>query len=109
MAAGGQEREAVSTARSRSRRRAAEQRAVAQVEAELAAVRADEVEHGADGLVRRHAQAAAELLQEQGGALGRSEHEDDVDRRDVDALVEQVDREDDLDAARGEVAQRTAA
>ncbi len=47
--------------------------------------------------------AAAELLQEQRGAVGRAEHQERVHGGDVDALVEQVDREDDVDTALGEV------
>ena len=73
--------------------RAAEQRAVAAVEPELLAVRADEVEHGAERLALRLAQPAAELLEEQRRALGRAQHQHRVDVGHVDALVEQVDRE----------------
>ena len=53
----------------------------------------------------RFAQAAAELLQEQCRALGRAEHEHGVDGWDVDAFVEQVDREHNPDSAVGEIAQ----
>lgn len=54
---------------------------------------AHEVEDRADPLARRSAQAPAELLEEQRGALGGAQHEDGVDSGHVDALVEQVDRE----------------
>ena len=57
-------------------------------------------------LSRRLAQATTELLQEQRRALGRAEHEDRVDDRHVDALVEQVDREDDAYATGRQVSKR---
>ena len=85
--------------------RAAEESAVAAVEAELAAMCAHEVEDGAERLARRSAQATSELLEEQRGALGGTQHEHGVDRGHVDAFVEQVDREDDADLAGGEVLQ----
>ena len=84
----------------------AEQGAVAAVEAELLAVGADEVEHGAERLARRLAQASPELLEEQGRALGRAQHQDGVDVRNVDALVEQVDGEHHPDPTGGQVPQR---
>ena len=65
---------------------------------------ADEVEDR-EAAFPRQAQAAAELLQEDGGALGRPQEEDRVDLGDVDALVEQVDGEEDVDLA---VARRLA-
>ena len=49
--------------------------AVAEVEAELFALVADEVEHGQDVFAFRAAEASAELLEEDRGALGWSEHE----------------------------------
>ena len=79
---------------------AAEQRPVPQVEAELASVQADEVEDGALRLADGSAQASAELLQEQGGALGRSQQQQRVDVRHVDALVEEIDGEQHRDVAR---------
>jgi hypothetical protein len=45
------------------------------------------------------AQAAPKLLEEDGGALGRSKKEDRVNFRDIDALVEQIDSKDRLDGA----------
>ena len=55
---------------------------------------------------RRLAQAAAELLQEQRRALGRAQHQHRVDGGDVDALVEQVDREHGAQPPVRQVAQR---
>ncbi len=88
---------------------AADQRPVAPVEAELPAMGADEVEHGAEGLALRPAQAAAELLEEQRRALGRPQHQHGVDRGHVDTLVEEINREDDANLAVGEVFQRRRA
>ena len=100
VAAGGQERELQLHGPLDVSAGAAEQRPVAAVEAELLAVGADEVEHGAERLARCLAQAAAELLEEQRRALGRAQHEHGVDGGDVDALVEQVDGEHDPHARR---------
>ena len=85
---------------------AAEQRAEASIEAELSAMVADEVEHGAERLPAGPSQAAAELLQEEGRALGRAQEQQGVDVRDVDTFVEQVDGEDDVDSPGVEIAQR---
>ena len=60
---------------------------------------ADEVEHGQDGLVLRTPQAAAELLQEDGCALGGTEQQHGVDVGHVEALVEEVDGEQRVDAS----------
>ena len=70
---------------------------------------ADEVENRAHGLVVCDPQTATELLEKQRRALGWPQHEHDVDGRYVDALVEQIDREHDLDSSLGETAQRIAA
>src|SRR5262249_6553768 len=86
--------------------RPTEQRAEAMVEAELRAVVANEVQHGARGLAVCSPQSAAELLEEQGSALGRAEQEECVDVRDVDALVEEVDGEHDTDPPGREVGER---
>jgi hypothetical protein len=86
-----------------------EQGPEASVEPELLAVCADEVQDRAERLVLRLSESAAELLEEQGRALGGPEHEDGVDVGHVDALVEQVDREHDAHAAGGEVPQRAFA
>ena len=50
-------------------------------------------------LSRRPTQAAAKLLQEQRGALGRAQEEHGVDVGQVQALVEQVGGEQHVDAA----------
>ena len=57
---------------------------------------ADEIEHHEVGLAGRQAQAAAKLLQKENFRFGRAQHEDGVDGRQVDALIEEIDREDDL-------------
>jgi hypothetical protein len=67
---------------------AAEEGPIAAIEAELFAVGADEIKNRARGLVLGLSQASAELLKEQRGTFGRAKHEDGVDHRDVDALVE---------------------
>ena len=99
VAAGRQEREAVGDSTLEVAAAAAEERAVTLVEPELATVHADEVEHRTQRLVFGDPQATAQLLQKQRGALGGAQHQDGVDARHVDALVEQVDREDDLDSS----------
>jgi hypothetical protein len=68
-------------------------------------VDADEVEHRAERLVLRFPEPSAELLQEEGRALGRPQHEHGVDVRDVDTFVEQVDREHGSHAPLREIAQ----
>jgi hypothetical protein len=70
---------------------------------------ADEVEHGQAGLAGFAAQAAAELLEEEGRALGRTEEEDGVDAGNVDAFVEQILREHHVDRGGAEVPQRGVA
>ena len=52
------------------------------------------------------AQAAAELLEEDDGRFGRAEEHDKVDVRDVDALVEHVNAEKDLQVAGAKAAER---
>ena len=79
--------------------RTAEQCPEAAVESELLAVRADEVQDGADRLAWCLAEPATELLQEQRGALGWPQHDHRVDRGNVDAFVEQIDREHNADAS----------
>ena len=74
--------------------RATDQGAVANVEAIVGVGLSDEVEHCQDTLALRPAQAPAKLLEEDGRALGRSQKQDRVDLGNVDALVEDVDRED---------------
>ena len=65
-----------STSRSEPRPADPGQRPVAQVEAELGVLAADEVEHRQARLVVGQAQAAAELLQEDRGALGGPQEQD---------------------------------
>ena len=69
---------------------------VTQVEPELAVSMADEVEYGQALFLFVQPQAAAELLEEDRQALGRAEEKHRVDLGDVDALVVQVDDEQDV-------------
>ena len=100
VAAGRQEREVLSTWRSRSRRlppssarkRRSKRNSRRWVPTKSSTVQSD--------LPVALAQAAAELLQEQGRALGRPQEQERVDVRHVDALVEQVDGEHDVRLAR---------
>src|SRR5215217_258211 len=69
------------------------QGAVAEIEPELRVLAADEVEHGQAWLVVGQAQPPAQLLKEDGGALGGTQEQHRVDGGDVDTLVEQVDGE----------------
>src|SRR5690606_17185720 len=52
-----------------------------------------EVEHGADALVRLAPQPATELLQEDRRTISWAQKEQGIHGRDIDAFVEQVDRE----------------
>ena len=70
---------------------------------------ADEVQHGACRLAGRLAEAAAKLLQEECRTLRRSEHQNRVDCRHVDALVEQVNGEHNPDSSVGEILERRLA
>jgi hypothetical protein len=58
------------------------------------------IDHPEVRLALRHAEAAAELLLPDHAGLGRSQHEHGVDGGHIDAFVEHVDGEDDIDAAR---------
>ena len=60
---------------------------------------ADEVEHQRIRLAREFPQAAPELLHEHDGGFGLSQHDDLVQRRDIDALVHDIDRENVLQLA----------
>ena len=75
-------------------------------EAELLALVADEVQHRQDGLRRRSPEAPTELLEEDRRALSGPEHQDRVDVGDVEALIQHVDGEHRIDAARAEVGER---
>ena len=65
----------------------------------------DEVERGEAVLSLHQAQTAAQLLEEDGRALGGPKKEDGVDLRNVHALVEQVHREQDVDLPDAELPQ----
>ena len=67
---------------------------------------ADEVQHRAERLPSKPTQASAKLLKEQRRAVGRTKQQQRVDGGNVDALVEQVDREQRVDAPRGQILQR---
>ena len=97
MAAGWEIREALSDALLQFLSCAAEERAEASIESELFAVVAYEVEDGAGCLSLGAAQASAQLLEEEGWAVGGAEEEEGVHHRDVDALVEEVDGEEELE------------
>lgn len=109
VAAGGEEGEGLLDLGGHLVAGAAQEGAEAAVEAEFGAVVADEVQDGAGGLGGVAAEASAQLLEEQGRAVGRAEHQEGVDGGDVDALVEQVDGEHDVHASVGQVAQGLAA
>lgn len=64
---------------------------------------ADEVERGEAVLSLHQAQTAAQLLEEDGRALGRSKEEDGVDLGNVHPLIEQVHREQDVDLPRAQL------
>ena len=93
VAAGWEVREALSDAQLQFLSCAAEERAEASIESELFAVVAYEVEDGAGCLSLGAAQASAQLLEEEGWAVGGAEEEEGVQHRDVDAFVEEVDGE----------------
>jgi hypothetical protein len=83
---------------------AAEEGGEFEVEAELAALVADEVEDEAGVFAGVAAEAAAELLEEDGGGFGGAQKENGVGFGDVDAFVEEVDSEEDVDFAVAEFA-----
>ena len=103
LAAGRQEREPSFDLALEAPTSLAGQRAQLLVEAKLLALVSDEVEDGQHGLVGRAAKSATELLQEDRGALGGAEEQHRVDVGQVEALVEQVGGEEDVDSARLEV------
>ena len=92
-AAGGQEREVVLDLVDDRPALGVEDRAQAVLEAELAAVLADQVDDGQVALARRAAQPAAELLREHRRRRGRAQEQQAVDVGHVDALAEHLDRE----------------
>src|SRR5690606_28414329 len=84
----------------------AQKSGVAAVHPKLFAVLSDKVQHGANALAGLAPQPAPKLLQEYRGAVSRSQQQQGVDGRDVDAFIEQIHREDDTDLSCGECTQR---
>jgi hypothetical protein len=64
---------------------------------------ANEIQHGQAFFLAGSAQAAAELLEIDDVAFGGAQKEHAVDLRDIDALVEDIDDEKDVEAAVGKV------
>src|SRR5207249_10472218 len=93
MAAAGQERETFHELAFERPAGSAGEGAVAEVEAELPVLLADEVQDGEACLAGCVAQAPAELLEEHRDALGWPEEQDGVDVGDVEAFVEHVNGE----------------
>src|SRR4051812_43411877 len=85
--------------------RGAVQRTEAEVEAELLVLRADEVEDRQSCLGRGQPETSSKLLQEDRRALGRPEKEHSVDGRQVEALIEEVNGEEDVHFAVAEGSQ----
>ena len=98
-AAGRQVREPVLDLLVERHRGVGQERPVSQVETEVAVGLADEVEDGQALLLLEQPQPAAELLEEDRQALGRAEEQHRVDLGDVDALVVQVDDEQEVHLA----------
>jgi len=74
-----------------------------QVVAEFAAALTDEIEHGEAFVLTGAAQSATELLEIHDVTLSRTEKEDAVDFRDIDALVEDIDDEEKVETAGGQI------
>jgi len=72
-------------------------------------VGANKIEDSADRLVLSNSQAPAELLQKERRTLGRAQHEHDVHCGYVDAFIEQIHREHDLDPPLSQTSQRVPA
>ena len=83
----------------------AEQRPESTIEAELASVAPDEIDHRAARLAQTLPQSPPELLEEEGRAVGRPEEKQRIDARQVDPFIEEIDREERLDPAGVEVGQ----
>ena len=79
------------------------QRSEAPVETKLPATIAHEVQGGEYGLACGQPQTTAESPDEDGGVFGRAQEQDRVDLGDIQAFVEQIDSEQDVDLS---VAQR---
>ena len=103
LAAGRQEREALLDVALQVLARRAGERPEAQVSTEFAAVMPNEVEGGEHGLAFGEPESAAELLEEEGWALGGAQEEHGVDLGDVDSLVEKVGGKDRGEAALSQV------
>jgi hypothetical protein len=69
-------------------------------------VRADEIEDGVLAFPGGLPQASPQLLEEERRTVRRTEQQERVDVRYVDALVEEVDREDDAHLPVRQVAER---
>ena len=100
MAASGQEREVALDLTFDVASTAAQEGAEPAVEAELPAVIADEVENCAQSFLVGPSQASPELLEKEGRAFRRPEQQQGIDVWNVDTLVEEIDREDDVDLCR---------
>ena len=72
-------------------------RAETLVEPELAPLVSDEIQRCEHSLAARQPQAAAQLLEEDGRAFRRPQEEHSVDLWDVQAFVEEVDGEENVD------------
>ena len=70
-----------------------EECAEAQIKPEPSVRAANEVQHGQAGLGLGAPQTTTELLQKDESAFGRTQEENGVDLRHVDAFVEQIDAE----------------
>src|SRR5262249_29928340 len=99
MASGGKSGEVLFHVLGKTAAGRAGQRPVAQVEPELGVLAADEVQHDQACLIACTTQAPAELLQEDRCALSGAQHEDRVHSGQIDTLIEQVNREEDLQVA----------
>ena len=67
----------------------------------------DEVEHRADRLSHQSTQPSPKLLQEKRRAICRAKQQQRVHGRYVDALIEEVDGEEHIDAPSGEICERS--
>jgi hypothetical protein len=88
--------------------RAAQERLEAAVETELPSVLAHKVKDEAPAFSTVLSESAAELLKEQRRAVRRAEQQERVNVWEVDALVEEVDREEHVDLAAAQVVERSS-
>src|SRR5712671_1105738 len=68
---------------------------------------ADEVEHRADRFSGKSPQPSPKLLQEKRRTICRAKQQQRVHRRYIDALIEEVDRKEHVDATGGEICKRS--